>query len=373
LGLTVENLIIGGGVYGAGVAWELARRGAGCHLIEGRQIATGASGGPGRRGVRANGRDPREIPLIRLARALWPTLHEELDCDPLYERTGHVLLIEREEDLAQAEARVVMQQGMGIACSLIPGAQVHDYEPAAFEQVRAAVFCPDDGVADHTATTHAYAAAARKAGAVIEEDTAATKIAADGGRVRAVETADGSRITVTGNLFILANSGVHDLAGRFLQLPVWPRPYQVLMSRPLGNVPLRHLVGHAHRKLALKAEPGNRVMISGGRVGRWDYDAGKGSTVEEEVAANVADAVAVFPALEGIEIEVADAGHLEAVSVDGVPIIDRLPGLENGYYGTGWCGHGWAIAPAVAKLLTSWALEDRRPKELNPFSHNRFS
>jgi sarcosine oxidase subunit beta len=367
-----ENLVIGGGVYGAAVAWELLSRGAGCHLLEAKTIASGASGGPGRRGVRANGRDPRELPLIRMAREFWPSLHETLGVDALFEQTGHLILIERDEDVAAAEVRARMQDALGLASDMLSASQLRDYEPGVGDDVQAALFCPGDGVADHSATTRAYAAAARAAGAIIREGVEATRLVLAGERISAVETSGGSRIEVDGNILVLANNAVPDLLDAFIDLPVWPLPYQVLVSKPLAHVPVRHLVGHAHRKLSLKAEAGSRLMISGGRLGRWDEDEDRGLTVEPEVVANVADAEAVYPALHGLEVEIADAGHLEAQSIDGVPIIDRVPGTGNAYYATGWCGHGWAIAPAVAKLLASWALDGRRPPILAPFSHDRF-
>ncbi|HXH11738.1 MAG TPA: FAD-dependent oxidoreductase [Alphaproteobacteria bacterium] len=65
----MDFVIVGGRVYGAGVAWELAKRGAEVLLLEAQQIASGASGGLGQRGVRANGRDLRELALMRLAPA----------------------------------------------------------------------------------------------------------------------------------------------------------------------------------------------------------------------------------------------------------------------------------------------------------------
>ena len=49
------------------------------------------------------------------------------------------------------------------------------------------------------------------------------------------------------------------------------------------------------------------------------------------------------------------------VSIDGIPIIDYLPGAANMLVGVGWSGHGWAIAPAVARLLADWALGGERP------------
>jgi sarcosine oxidase subunit beta len=52
-----DYVIIGGGIYGCTVAWHLAKQGADVHLLEANTIASGASGGLGKRGVRANGRD----------------------------------------------------------------------------------------------------------------------------------------------------------------------------------------------------------------------------------------------------------------------------------------------------------------------------
>lgn len=367
-----EHLIIGGGVYGAAVAFELASRGAGCRLMEAGRLAGAASGGPGRRGVRANGRDPRELPLIRRAHELWPGLHERLGVEPLFERTGHILLIERDRDLAAAQARTDLQNRLGTPSRLLNAAAVRELEPAVNDAVIAGLHCPQDGVADHTATTRAYAAAAAARGAAIEEGVAAARIHIENGRATAVDTNDGRRLPVDGSLLVLANAGVAALLADQMSLPVWNLAFQVLLSAPLPDVPVYHLIGHASRQLALKAEPGNRLMISGGYVGRWDHVRGVGTPIDTEVAANVADAIAIYPELEGLRVETADTGHLESVSIDGVPVIDRLPGAANAIFATGWCGHGWAIAPAVAELLAAWTLDGERPPLLAPFGLARF-
>jgi len=368
----MENLIVGGGVYGVAVAWELATRGATVRLIEARHIAAGASGGPGRRGVRANYRDHRELPLIAQAHKIWPALHAHLGTDPLFERTGHLMLLERPMDLAAAEARVALQNRLGTPTRLLSESELREIEPGLSPAIKAAVFCPEDGVADHGATTGAYAAAAKAAGAEISEGVAARRLLVRGDRVVAVETNQGEELGFTGTLFLLANSGVRELVNPWLSLPTWNLPFQVLLSRPLADNPVRHLVGHTSRTLSLKREAGGRLMISGGRPGRWDPARDRGETIPEEVMANVADAVAVYPALEGLEIEVADAGHLEADSIDGIPIIDRVPGLTNVIFATGWSGHGWAIAPAVARHLAAWSLEAGHPALLAPFAYRRF-
>lgn len=81
------DYVVGGGIYGAGTAWELAAQGAEVGLFEAETIAIGASGGLGKRGIRANGRDSQELPLMELAYDLWPDLSDEIG-DPDRLRTN---------------------------------------------------------------------------------------------------------------------------------------------------------------------------------------------------------------------------------------------------------------------------------------------
>lgn len=367
-----KTVVVGGGVYGTAIAWGLASRGVEVLLLEAQTVASGASGGPGRRGVRANYRDHRELPLMARARDIWPDLHETLGTGPLFERTGHLMLIERKRDLANAEARIDLQNRHGISTSMLSADAVRDLEPGVAPSVIAAVHCPGDGVSDHTATTRAFAAKAKEAGVDLREGVRVASVTERGGRAVALETVDGDEIDIGGDLFLFANSSVRDLVRPWADLPTWNLALQVLVSRPLADNPVRHLIGHASRTLSLKAEEGGRLMISGGHLGHWNPETRTGTALPEAIAANVADAAAVYPSLAGLEVEVADADHLEAESVDSIPTIDRVPGLSNAFMGCGWTGHGWAIAPAVAEMVTNWALEGLRPPELAPFGYARF-
>src|SRR4051812_530752 len=104
-----DFVVVGGGVYGAALAYELVVRGASVALLEAGRLAERASGGPGKRGVRANGRNSRELPLAREALALWPTLSQELGADTGFEQLGGLMLVGAmpkvgEIGLARAEA-----------------------------------------------------------------------------------------------------------------------------------------------------------------------------------------------------------------------------------------------------------------------------
>ncbi|MGI9480174.1 MAG: NAD(P)/FAD-dependent oxidoreductase [Hyphomicrobiaceae bacterium] len=367
-----EFVIIGGGVYGAGVAYWLSQKGADVHLLEAQKIGNGASAGPGRRGTRANGRDLRELPLVRLAHEAWPTLHERLGVPSFFERTGHLLLVEREQDLAVARARALLQNQYGTETHVLDAEQVREMEPGLSDRIIGALHCPLDGASDHTAVTNAFADAARRAGVEVSQDTVAARLEVSGGKAEAVITTDGERIAVGRKLFILANAGVDALVRDRIQLPVWSRTFQVLLTTPSSALRLKHLIGHASRTLALKAEAGDRIMISGGLPGVWDEGSERGTALDASIKANFSDAVAVYPGLADVGVEMADADHLESSAIDNIPVIDMVPGIDNAIYAVGWCGHGWAIAPPVTEMLAEWGETGRKSPLLVPFEHARF-
>ncbi len=367
-----DFIVVGGGVYGAAAALELAERGASVVLLERAAIASGASGGLGKRGVRANGRDPRELPLMRDAYRRWPELDERLGIETGYVRTGHLELYERERDLDAAQARIRGQTSLGIPTEPLDAEAAKSVEPGLHDNVRLAVHAPLDGVADHTATTRGFATAAAQAGAVIRE----------GAEVRAlfdkglgVTLTDGETLGAKRGVLVLANASTPALleAAFGLALPIWSMLPQVMRTDPLPAPVVHGLVGHAHRVLSVKALPGNAVMVSGGWRGQWNETLGQGEPIPEQVEGNWAEAIAVLPELAAYDVAEVSAERLETCTLDGVPIIDRVDGHEGVIYASGWCGHGWAIAPAVAPLLASWALDGGDiPGALAPFSYARF-
>ncbi len=370
----MDFVIVGGGVYGVGVAWELAKRGAEVLVLEARQIAAGASGGLGKRGVRANGRDLRELPLMRVAYELWPVLEEQIGAPTGYERVGNLHLIERVRDRHGAPARAWMQEQQGIPTKLLSTEAVREMEPSLSDRIIAALYCPDDGVADHTATTRGLAQAAQQCGAVIREQTRVIALERSGERVTAVITAEEERIAVNRALLLLSNTNVAEvLQTEFgITLPVWSVLPQIVLTEPVEPMPMHHLIGHAHRRLAMKSTPEGRIMISGGWRGQWDPKTGQGEPESDQVQGNIAEAVAVYPCLAGVSVTVAKADRLESSTIDDIPIIDRVPGTTNTFFATGWSGHGWAIAPAVCQLLAAWVYHDETSPLLRPFAYSRF-
>jgi len=371
--MRADYVVVGAGVHGATAAWHLAQGNREVLVLEAATVASGASGGPGERGVRANGRDPRELPLLPLAYERWDELAGRIGGSTGYRRLGQLELIEREEDLTSAMKRVELQRRHGIPTELLDSSALRRLEPGVSGAILAATYCPMDGVADHTATTLAVAGAAQRVGAELLEHTKVTGLRASGGAVVAVQTR-AHEVLVGRAVIIACNTATADLLAPLgVRLPTFSVFPQVLVTEQINAPPVHHLIGHAHRLLAIKALPDQRLMITGGRVGTWDDTSQRGVVDAAQVAANLADAVSAFPCLAGAELSMTVADRAESVSPDMVPIVDRLPGVSNAFVATGWSGHGWAIAPVVGELLAEWVVNGAPPALLAPFAVSRFA
>jgi sarcosine oxidase subunit beta len=364
-----EVVVVGAGIVGALSALELCERGVDVTLVEAAAPAAGASGGPGQRGVRANGRDPRELPLIRRAHELWAELGARLDADTGYARCGHLLV--SETDGADLEAQAERQRRAGIPTEVLDASAVRALEPELAASVRAGAWCPGDGVADHTATTLAAVEAVTRLGGRLRLDTTVTGVETE--PEVAVTLPAGERLYADACV-LAVNQALPELLGDVPRaLPVFAVLPQVLFVRPRDASPVRHLIGHTQRPLSLKTLPTGDVMVTGGRLGRLDRATGRKFLVDDEVRANLADAAATYPALAGAELVAAVVDRADSVSPDLVPIVDTVGDGPRCLFATGWSGHGWAIAPAVAEALARWLTSGTRPEELAPFAAGRFA
>jgi sarcosine oxidase subunit beta len=369
---TADYVVVGGGVHGCAAAWELARRGREVVLLEAGRVAGGASGGVGQRGVRANGRDPRELSLLRRAYALWPDLADAIGVATGFARIGHLQLLDREDDPAAAHVQVETQRAHGIETELLDGERLREFEPDLAPLFEGAISCPLDGVADHGATTTGWCRAAQREGAAVHERTSVTALRAGGGRVTSLVTAAGEQIEVGEGVIVLANTGAASILKPLgVELPTFAVFPQALVTEPIDRVPAHHIVAHPRRRLSLKPLPDGAVMITGEWLGRPD-GAGRGVVDPAQRDSSLAAAADAFPSLRDVTLAHATADRAEAATPDLVPIIDAVPGAANVLFATGWSGHGFAMAPAVAELLADWAITGERPELFRPFGLDRF-
>ncbi len=375
--MPVEYAVVGGGAMGAATAWNLARRGAEVVLLEADELAAGASGGPGRRGVRAGGRDLRELPLARRALELWPELDAELGTPTGYRRNGLLNVYDVEvaggSGWQSLPARAQAQRAAGIPCTIVDRPGLAELQPGLAEDLRFALYTPEDGTADHPATTRAFAKAAEQCGARVREHTAVTALEPHQDGSVVLRLAGDESLRATRGVVVAANrSTPRLLADAFgLSLPLWEKATQVTFVASPPGFSLGHQIGHTRRSLSVKLTDDGRVMLSGGRPGGWDPVSGVGTPDPDVLRASVADAAATIPALAGAQVLAVDNSRADTSTIDGIPVIDAVPGFGSVLVGTGWSGHGFALTPAVGEALATWALDRVRPESLRPFRFAR--
>jgi sarcosine oxidase subunit beta len=366
-----EFVVIGGGVHGAAVAYELATAGSSVALLEAGRLAERASGGPGKRGVRANLRHSSELPLVQEALDRWPKLDTELGADVGFENVGGLSLIPSQPQLGdiameKAKAHIKLQRSYGIDTQLIDRSELDSLEPGIAEDACAAMYTSNEGIADQRRTTLAYAAAAAGRGATIKEDSRVERV--DSSSLRAV-LEDGRTVRASRSIILATNYGTNDLLERsgLPRLPMWTMVPQALMYRGPSDYAPRHLVSHISKNFSAKRLADNITMISGGMRGRWNAEQAIGEQVDSMVRDSLGIATEVLPGLAGGTLEAVHATLPETYTPDAVPYIDYLDDERQLFVATGWHGHGFAIAPAVAKHVATWLTAGHRPSQLTNF------
>ncbi len=367
-----EVLVIGGGVIGSSIAYHLARERRQVLVVERADIATEpAASWASAGGVRRQGRDPAEAALAIEAIARWPTLEEELDSDVRCRQDGNLLLAENDAEAERLVTFVQQQHAMGFAdVRLVNRDEVRALVPGIGAQVIAGSYSPADGQADPALTTRAFAAAAQRLGAIYWTQTTCHALLTSGSQVTGART---SRADVVAEKVVLAAGAWSDeLAATVgLRLPIRMRALQMLRSTPAPLNTLRPVVSALSRALSLKQLNDGAFLLGGGWPGDVTADR-RGYTLRSaSVEGNWAGACSILPAVGLQQIERAWCG-LEAISLDGIPFIGRVSGVEGLTVAVGFSGHGFALAPAVGRAVAD-QLAGKPVPELDGLSSERIS
>jgi glycine oxidase len=350
----MDAVIVGAGVVGATIAWELAATGVRVTILEARTPAEGATrasagvlcpyieGHPASP-LRDLGRESLDMYDEFIAR-----LRSDSGRDLIYERTGTLevaLTTEQAERLAEASAALWKE---GVEARWVPPAVIPDLEPNVTSDAAGGLLIPIHGYAGVTSLTMAAIAAAERRGATLVAGTGAIAVRpAQGGRV-SVSTA---RQTWEADVVVMAagswSSGIRvDGAD---PIPVKPIRGQLLQLASTAGVFTRPIWGDAGY---LVPWPDGTVLV-GATVEDVGFDE---SNTEEARRSLLEMATALVPALQKAEMVDARAG-LRPKGPDDLPLVGRsrvVPGL---IYATAHYRNGVLLAPLTARLVRQLVLD----------------
>ena len=349
-------VIVGGGLMGLSAAFHLRRAEPGVPVtVLERASAGAAASGASAAGVRAMGRDPAERALALDSLRRWPDLDRELEGETRYRRDGGVRVVLDEPAWRATPAWVEEQRADGVPLELVDAPTLHRLVPGVSPACLGGVASAIDGQAEAMPTVLAFAAAARRLGARLDEGVGVRRVVVEHGRVVGVECLDGARIACEVAVVAAGAWSATLLAEHGIRLPLETRALQMLLTAPAPRA-LAQVLGAFDRNLSLKQRGDGSYLVGGGWPARiTDEAANRWEVLGDSVRSSREIAGLVYPATRAVPLARSWAG-LEAFTPDGVPLIGPVPGIEGLIVAAGFCGHGFALSPGVGDILGRLAL-----------------
>lgn len=349
----MDVIVVGGGIIGCAIAWELAARGASVRLLDQRAVGTGASWASA--GVLCpwlDGSYTALTPMLAESSAMYEDLLGRLrratGRSIGFGRNGTLEVALTDDDLPRLQVMANAHATHGVPHALLSASEALAREPALNPGVRGAVHLPGHGYVDVPGLVQALADAAEFAGARVRPLAPVTGIDASGGGMMVTGTDE----TWSADAVVLATGAWSGLLSVSDAAPAPVRPIRGQLLRFRGTSNPTHSMWSAH---------GYLVPWSDGTVlvGATHEDVGfDESNSDEAIASLTACAHEMVPSLANAPLIDARAG-LRPYSADTLPIIgpsSSVPGLT---WATGHGRNGVMLAPITAMMVADQVLEGR--------------
>jgi sarcosine oxidase, subunit beta len=345
-----EIAIIGGGIMGLAIAYQLARRGlTDVVVLEGNHLAWGASGRNGG-GIRQQWSTEMNIRLMQESLEICRGFAQEVGTNVWMRQGGYLFLARSPADLTRMEQAIALQNRCDVPTRLLSMEEAKELVPElAVGSFAGACYNPTDAIVFPWPFLWGYAQAAAARGVEIHTFTPVTAIEAkDGGfvlRTRKGALAAARVINAAGAW----SPDVAKLVG--LALPNWPTRHEILSTEPLKPF-LKPMVSVIDSGLYFSQS------LRGEIVGGITLD----ETPEPEVRlgsrlafveAMARGLVEVMPLLGDVKVVRQWSGPYD-VTPDSSPIIGEAPTVPGFYLCCGFVGHGFMMAPVVARYYARY-------------------
>jgi sarcosine oxidase subunit beta len=337
----LDVAVVGAGVVGLAIAREIAGRGARVAVFERTGIGAGASGvQPG--GVRQQWGTPIACRMARESAVFYADADERLAARvPLgFRRCGYLFLAHGEDTLQQLATNVAVQQAEGVASRIVSPAQAAELVPGLqTASVAGGAWCAEDGYFDRPQ-------------AVVEAFGQGLDIRLQ--EVRALSELEANAIVVAAGA---------DTPALLPGLPIEREDRWLFYSDPIAERLLNPLVVSPERRFAAKQLGDGRVLASD--LGARGDDARSGEW-RTNVRAGIEE---LLPVLTYVSFRLLVRGEYD-VTPDHQPLLGEV---EQGVYvAAGFSGHGFMIAPAVARIMADAILDGTLDEALTVLDPARF-
>lgn len=373
---TADVVVIGAGINGTAIAFNLARQGLKVTLVEKSFIAGGPTGRSSAI-IRQHYSNEVTARMVKRSLGIFQNFDEVVGgaCD--FKETGY-LMGARAEDMEALKANIRMQQSVGINTSIISAEEMIELEPAlSSKQLVAAAYEPESGYADPAATAGSFARRARELGAQIKQGTLVESIEIEYGRVTGLTTNKGP--LSCGAVVVAAGPWSRRLLkDTGIDLPIEATRHEVCIFKCPEDLGFRAVYVDFIGSIYIRPETGNLMLVGSIEDKTIDDKVSDPDVFDDGVAfktvSNYSEKVILrYPGMNHGRYASGYAA-LYDITPDWHAILDELPNVSGLYLAAGSSGHGFKLAPAVGEMMAELIVDGKTEgDDLSFFSFDRFA
>ena len=387
-----EIIIIGGGIAGVSTAYYLAQLGHGVTVLERGEIGGEASGiNAGGLGGIGWGVAPDLMSYLTMGSLEeFKTLQMDHGYDIEFRQSGTLQSIHTPQQYDYSRDRMIHLRSRGYSIELLTAREAIAFEPGSNPNLPGFLYLPLRGQADPLKTTQAFASAASTSGATVltRHGVNAVSQVPDGSwQVQSSWEHGGTQEFRAGTLVLGAGAWCDPVGAMLgIHIPIVPVRGQMWATaivppsvfHTIGSVESLHDwslssaddpdtppelthqgANRITRHLYGRQTKGGEIIFGGDRQ-LVNYDVSQDAT---GIEVNRGHAMEVLPFLRDMPIQRTWAGTMP-FSLDGKPIIGKIPIRNNLYIVSGLASSGFGRGPMAGKLLAEYIHSGHRPTVL---------
>jgi sarcosine oxidase, subunit beta len=366
-----DVVIVGAGIVGCSIAFQLASRGAERIALLDRDTPGQGSTSKATGGFRHQFATQVNIELSIESVKLFEQFRDVVGADLDMRRSGYLFVSEDPARGDVMQRNVALQRSLGVPSSVVGAEEATRLVPGlVVSPMTVGTYCAADGVASPTDACAGFLAAARRLGVEVHAKRRVVGIDLHGDRVIGVRTESGS---IACDSVVLAagvwTPEVADSVG--VALPIRPHHRQAFMTK--GDAGIPHEVpftvdldsgAYFHRE-------GEGMIIGGTDHGD---ERGFDQRLDWSQLPTLIEALTRrLPSAEDLEIQSGWAG-LREMTPDEHGLVGAIPSVSGLYIAAGFSGHGFMHSPAVGRVVADLVLTGKcEHPDITPLYPLRFS
>ena len=365
--MKARAVIVGGGVLGLSLAYNLALKGwTDLIVCEKTHLNAGASARNGG-GVRAQWSNVTNIELMLESQKLFETFTERLGINIWYRQGGYLFLAKSDEQTAMLRQNVILQNQHGVHSRMVTRTQIRELVPAInADCIVAGAYNPRDGVLFPFPVLWGYARAAKERGVKILPFAEVTGINLAGGKIAEVITGKGAIETP---MVINAAGAWAPVIGKMagVDLPNRAEKHEAIVTEPLAAFLGPNLVPMDSGMYVAQTMRGEIYACVGHQTDKVDTQASFGFI--RKISQLLMD---LIPRLGEVKV-LRQWGGFYDITPDTNPILGPVKGVEGFIQLHGFMGHGFMMAPAIARIMADFLVDGRSHKMIETCHPDRFT